>query len=79
MNADGTGRLNLSNNTAYEYNPSWSSDDARIVFQSTLDDGKGEIYVMNADGTNRIRLTFNTGNGVDAWTADDYYPDWQAL
>lgn len=79
MNANGTGRVNLSNNVAYEYNPSWSSDDSRIVFQSTLDDGKGEIYVMNADGTNRIRLTFNTGNGVDAWTADDYYPDWQAL
>jgi aqualysin 1 len=79
MNADGSSRVNLSNNTAYEYNPSWSSDDSRIVFQSTLDDGKGEIYVMNSDGTNRIRLTFNTGNGVDLWTADDYYPDWQAL
>jgi TolB protein len=79
MNANGTGRVNLSNNIAYEYNPSWSSDDSRIVFQSTLDDGKGEIYVMNADGTNRIRLTFNTGNGVDLWTADDFYPDWQAL
>ena len=43
MNADGSARVNLSNNTAYEYNPSWSSDDERIVFQSTLDDGKGEI------------------------------------
>jgi len=79
MNADGTNRVNLSNNTAYEYNPSWSSDDERIVFQSGLDDGKGEIYVINSDGTNRIRITFNTGDGVNAWTANDYYPDWQAL
>jgi Tol biopolymer transport system component len=79
MNADGSGRVNLSNNTAYEYNPAWSGDDSRIVFQSGLDDGRGEIYVMNSDGTNRIRLTFNTGDGVNTWTADDWYPDWQAL
>jgi Tol biopolymer transport system component len=79
MNADGTGRVNLSNNAAYEYNPSWSSDDSRIVFQSGLDDGKGELYIMNADGSNRTRITFNTGNGVDPSTADDFYPDWQAL
>ncbi|HEY0101813.1 MAG TPA: S8 family serine peptidase [Pyrinomonadaceae bacterium] len=79
MNADGSGRVNLSNNAAYEYNPSWSSDDSRIVFQSGLDDGKGELYIMDADGGNRIRITFNTGNGVDPSTADDFYPDWQAL
>ncbi|HEV2801258.1 MAG TPA: S8 family serine peptidase, partial [Pyrinomonadaceae bacterium] len=79
MNADGSGRTNISNNQAYEYNPSWSSDDSRVTFQSGLDDGRGEIYVMNADGTNRIRLTFNTGDGINAWTADDFYPDWQAL
>ena len=79
MNANGTSRVNLSNNASYEYSPSWSSDDSRIVFQSDKDDGKGEIYVMNADGTGRTRITFNLGNGIDLWTADDYYPDWQAL
>ncbi|HLL73524.1 MAG TPA: S8 family serine peptidase [Pyrinomonadaceae bacterium] len=79
MNADGSGRVNLSNNNHWEYNPSWSSDDSRIVFQSDQDDGKGELYIMNSDGSNRMRLTFNTGDGVDPSTACDYYPDWQVL
>jgi Tol biopolymer transport system component len=80
MNADGSGRTNVSNlPTTWEYNPSWASDDSKLVFQSDKDDGRGEIYVMDAIGGNITRLTFNTGNGVDPTTADDYYPDWQAL
>jgi Tol biopolymer transport system component len=80
MNADGSGRVNLSNlPTSYEYSPSWSADDSKIAFQSDKDDGRGEIYVMDANGGNITRLTVNTGNGVDPTTADDHYPDWQAL
>jgi Tol biopolymer transport system component len=78
MNADGSGRVNLSNNSAYEYNPAWSPDGSQIVFMSDRD-GNFELYVMNADGTNQTRLTFNTGDGVDPKTANDYFPDWQAL
>jgi Tol biopolymer transport system component len=78
MNADGSGRVNLSNNTAYEYNPAWSPDGSQIVFMSNRD-GNFELYVMNADGTNQTRLTYNLGNGIDPKTANDYFPDWQAL
>ncbi|HEV7905068.1 MAG TPA: S8 family serine peptidase [Pyrinomonadaceae bacterium] len=79
MNADGTGRVNLSNNAFYEYNPSWSSDDSRIVFSTDQADGHSDIFVMNADGSNRVRLTLNVGDGVDVTTSQDYLPDWQAL
>ncbi|HEX8424060.1 MAG TPA: hypothetical protein VF634_11640, partial [Pyrinomonadaceae bacterium] len=78
MNADGSGRVNLSNNTAYEYNPAWSPDGSQLVFMSNRD-GNFELYVMNANGTNQTRLTFNAGDGIDANTANDYFPDWQAL
>ncbi|HJR07118.1 MAG TPA: S8 family serine peptidase [Pyrinomonadaceae bacterium] len=79
MNADGSGRVNLSNNTFYEYNPSWSSDDSKIVFSTDQFDGHSDIVVMNADGSNRVRLTLNVGDGVDVTTSQDYLPDWQAL
>jgi Tol biopolymer transport system component len=79
MNPDGSGRVNLSNNTFYEYNPSWSPDDSKIVFSTDQFDGHGDIVVMNADGSNRVRLTFNVGDGVDVTTSHDYLPDWQAL
>jgi aqualysin 1 len=78
MNADGSGRVNLSNNAAYEYNPAWSPDGSKIVFMSNRD-GNFELYVMNADGSNQTRLTHNLGNGIDPNTANDYFPDWQAL
>ena len=78
MNADGSGRVNLSNNTAYEYNPTWSPDGTKIVFMTNRD-GNYELYVMNADGTNQTRLTYNVGDGIDPKTANDYSPDWQAL
>ncbi|TMK96367.1 MAG: hypothetical protein E6G40_12260, partial [Actinobacteria bacterium] len=37
--------------------PDWSADGAKIVFRSTRDDQRGEIYVMNGDGSGVIRLT----------------------
>ena len=80
MNADGSGRVNLSNlPLSYEYSPSWSGDDSRIAFESDKDSSGGEIYVLDVVSGNITRLTFNTGDGVNSVTAEDHYPDWQAL
>src|SRR3954452_25069510 len=58
MNANGTGVVNLTANTAADVQPSWSPDGTRIAFVS--DRGlppcdiypcDRDIYVMNADGT----------------------------
>ncbi|MBA3438243.1 MAG: PD40 domain-containing protein, partial [Pyrinomonadaceae bacterium] len=59
--------VRLTNNTATDWQPSWSPDGTRIAFASNRD-GKFEIYVMNADGSRVQRLTYNT--------AEDSYPKW---
>jgi|WetSurSiteA1Bulk_404760.scaffolds.fasta_scaffold08081_3 Tol biopolymer transport system component len=39
------------------YNPQWSPDGKKIVYQSDVNDGLPEIYIMNSDGSNQVRLT----------------------
>jgi Tol biopolymer transport system component len=67
MNADGSDLTNITNNSAWDWTPSWSPDGGKITFSSDRD-GKLEIYVMNADGSDLTRLTNNS-----AW---DYRPAW---
>jgi Tol biopolymer transport system component len=49
MNSDGSGMVQLTNNSGIH--PAWSRDDRKIAFVRS--DG---IYVMNADGTGETRL-----------------------
>jgi TolB protein len=69
MNADGSDLTNLTNNSAWDFEPAWSPDGAKIAFTSDRDgDDNWEIYVMNADGSNQTNLTNNS-----AW---DFGPAW---
>lgn len=56
MNADGTGRMNLTNTPGRDEEPAWSPDGSRIAFQSRRD-GSYDIWVMNADGSGQVNLT----------------------
>jgi len=56
MAADGNDVLRLTNNKAYDDQPSFSPDGTRIVFCSNRD-GNTELYVVDADGKNSKRLT----------------------
>lgn len=71
MNADGTGRTQLTASTGVNYAPAWSPDGRKIAFSSTRD-GNGEIFVMNADGGEQTRLTMRAkgNNSWPAWSPD---------
>ncbi len=63
MNPNGTNQVNLTNNSAFDSQPNWSPDGAKIVFVSNrASGGTNEIYTMNANGSSPTRLTNNSVN-----------------
>lgn len=67
INPDGSGRTKLTDNPAYDFDPTWSPDGKKIAFRSDRD-GEDEIYVMNADGSQQTNLTNHP--------AEDFSPAW---
>ena len=64
MNADGTGRRQVTTSATAKTDPAWSADGSRIAYVSNSFDVDGqtdlEIWAINADGTGRTQLTSNT-------------------
>ncbi len=70
INADGSARVQLTDNSSNDVHPAWSPDGLRLLFASDRD-GNQEIYVMDADGTHVRRLTTNTSDEwAPAWSPD---------
>lgn len=72
VNADGTGKTQITNNTVNDEHPGWAPD-GRIVFNSSITtgadnsnnaDGGEEMFIMNANGTGIHQLSV-TGAGVE--------------
>ena len=72
MNADGTGRRNLSADTALRFNsnPTWSPDGSKIAFQSQRVFEGYDIYVITAEGKNLKQLTQGGNNRMPAYSPD---------
>jgi Tol biopolymer transport system component len=79
MNADGTGRQQVTHDGSFDAASSWSPVGDRIAYASDLSDPDRpgceenvsctrDIYVINADGSGQVQLTVDSGN---AWQ-----PDW---
>jgi Tol biopolymer transport system component len=80
MNADGSGKQQLTKTKFYETNPVFSPDGTRIAFTGDRDNrnlskrrlARGfELYTMAADGGDVIRITDNR--------RAELFPDWQPL
>jgi Tol biopolymer transport system component len=68
MNSDGSGVVQLTNDTAKEGTPVWSPDGQYVAYRSEWSNENWEIFVIRADGTGLLRLTDNdTFDGDPVW------------
>jgi len=74
MNADGTGRVQVTRNGAANFCPFFHPDGRRIIFASNLGDPRGrnfDLYLIDIDGTNLEQVTFDeTFDGFPMFSPD---------
>lgn len=74
MQADGSGKRQITNNGAANFAPFFHPDNRRIIFSSNLHDPRGrnfDLYMIDIDGKGLTRLTFNeTFDGFPMFTRD---------
>ncbi len=65
MNADGSGKHQVTHNGAANFAPYWLPDGKRIVFSSNITNTKDpagfDIYIVNEDGSGLERITYYPG------------------
>lgn len=73
MNADGSGRAQLTTGNDLFKDPSWSPDGTRLAYAMRAAGGAsaGDIWVMQHDGSGHVRLTATSEDDVEpAWSPD---------
>ncbi len=74
MNADGSGRVQVTRNGAANFCPFFHPDGRRIIFASNLGDPRGrnfDLYLIDIDGTNLEQVTFDeTFDGFPMFSPD---------
>ncbi|MGB9938276.1 PKD domain-containing protein [Methanosarcina sp.] len=67
IKTDGTGKTQLTSDSANDYSPIFSPNGKKIVYVSDKC-GNEDIWVMDSDGKNKVQLTTDS--------AKDSYPEW---
>ncbi len=75
MNADGSGKHQVTKNGAANFAPYWHPDGKRIIFSSNMADPKNgrdfDLYIINEDGTGQERITYHPDfDGFPMFTSD---------
>lgn len=74
MNADGSGKRQITDNGAANFAPFFHPDNKRIIFASNMGDPRGrnfDLYSINIDGTGLLQVTYNnTFDGFPMFTRD---------
>jgi TolB protein len=69
VDADGSGRVNLTKSKQVDWRPTWSPDGIQIMLsRSRWEEDFGDLFVMQADGTGAVRLT--TTDKIDEFDSD---------
>jgi Tol biopolymer transport system component len=70
MNADGSGRVDLTRDFHGAFDPAWSPDDSQIAFTKRTGTNY-DVWIMNADGSNAHALTSDSAEeSHPAWSPD---------
>lgn len=67
VNADGTGKKQLTSGKSNDGQPNWSRDGGSIYWRSDQNGTAWAIYVMNADGSGQRRIIANMPPDPDFW------------
>ena len=74
MNADGSGKRQLTNNGAANFAPFFHPDNKRVIFASNMADSGGrnfDLFIINIDGTGLERITYSGSfDGFPMFTRD---------
>ncbi len=74
MNADGSGKRQVTRNGKANFGPYFFPDGRRIIFASNMDDPRGrnfDLYMIKVDGSGLERITFNdTFDGFPMFSPD---------
>ena len=72
VNADGSGRVQFTDDETHEVDPAWSPDGRKMAF-SSYRNGNTDIYVINTDGAGLVRLTRDQAHDeTPAWSPDGH-------
>jgi TolB protein len=71
VNADGSGKVKITEDPVHGLWPSWSLDGSQIAFNNVVNDaGKCEIYLVNPDGSGLKKVTSGPNDVLPKWAPD---------